>query len=63
MPAFTFEKLSPSARRAPAASAEKKPRGFFSQMIGRVTDGRGKRRAHEEAVAADRRDAKPSHKA
>jgi hypothetical protein len=43
MPAFTFEKISPPARRAPAATTPKKPRGIISQMIDRFAERRAKR--------------------
>ncbi|WP_298883093.1 hypothetical protein [uncultured Bradyrhizobium sp.] len=43
MPAFTFEKISPPVRRAPAATTPKKPRGLISQMIDRVSERRAKR--------------------
>jgi len=43
MPAFTFEKISPPARRAPAATTPKKPRGLISQMIDRFAERRAKR--------------------
>ena len=36
MPAFTFEKISPPVRLAPAATPPKKPRGLISQMIDRI---------------------------
>ncbi|WP_441237888.1 hypothetical protein [Bradyrhizobium sp. 930_D9_N1_4] len=43
MPAFTFEKISPPAGRAPAATAPKKPRGLISQMIDRFAERRARR--------------------
>jgi citrate lyase beta subunit len=43
MPAFTFEKISPPVRRAPAATTPKKPRGLISQMIDRLAERRAKR--------------------
>jgi hypothetical protein len=43
MPAFTFEKISPPARRAPAATTPKKPRGLISQMMDRVAERRARR--------------------
>jgi hypothetical protein len=42
MPAFTFEKISPPARRAPTASPAKKPRGLISQMIDRFAARRAR---------------------
>ena len=58
MPAFTFEKISPPARRAPAATAPKKPRGFISQMINRFAERRARRALRSEP--AMRRDDKPA---
>ncbi|MDN3275398.1 hypothetical protein QWJ07_14130 [Frankia sp. RB7] len=43
MPAFTFEKISPPVRRAPAATTPKKPRGLISQMMDRVAERRARR--------------------
>jgi hypothetical protein len=43
MPAFTFEKISPPVRRAPATTTPKKPRGFISQMIDRLSERRARR--------------------
>jgi hypothetical protein len=49
MPAFTFEKISPPARRAPAATAvPKKPRGMISQMIDRIAERRARRALVDE---------------
>ncbi|MDA9433295.1 hypothetical protein [Bradyrhizobium sp. CCBAU 51627] len=59
MPAFTFEKISPPVRRAPAATTPKKPRGLISQMIDRVAERRGARRALQ-GKRAMRRDDKPA---
>jgi len=42
MPAFTFEKISPPVRRAPAATTPKKPRGLISQMMDRVAERRAR---------------------
>lgn len=42
MPAFTFEKISPPVRRAPAATTPKK-RGLISQMMDRVAERRARR--------------------
>jgi hypothetical protein len=58
MPAFTFEKISPPARRAPAATTPKKPRGLISQMIDRIAERRAKRVLQGER--AMRRDEKPA---
>ncbi|MCK1387813.1 hypothetical protein [Bradyrhizobium sp. 21] len=43
MPAFTFEKISPPVRRAPAAATPKKPRGLISQMLNRFAERRARR--------------------
>ena len=58
MPAFTFEKISPPARRAPAATTPKKPRGLISQMMDRFSERRAKRLLRDERVI--RRDDKPA---
>jgi hypothetical protein len=57
MPAFTFEKISPPARRAPAATTPKKPRGLISQMIDRIS-GRRARRALRASARGDDKAAK-----
>jgi len=51
MPAFTFEKISPPARRAPAAATPKKPRGLISQMIDRFAERRARREAGRVMVS------------
>ncbi|MCK1392733.1 hypothetical protein [Bradyrhizobium sp. 1] len=58
MPAFTFEKISPPARRAPAAALPKKPRGLISQVIDRFAERRARRALQSEP--ATRRDEKPA---
>ncbi|MBW7970379.1 hypothetical protein [Bradyrhizobium sp. BR 10289] len=58
MPAFTFEKISPPVRRAPAATLPKKPRGLISQMIDRFVERRARRALQRER--AIRRDEKPA---
>jgi hypothetical protein len=58
MPAFSFEKISPPARRAPAAATPKKPRGLISQMIDRVAERRARRASQNQP--AMRRDDKPA---
>ncbi len=58
MPAFTFEKISPPARRAPAATIPKKPRGLISQMIDRFAERRARRALQGER--AIRREEKPA---
>jgi hypothetical protein len=56
MPAFTFEKISPPVRRAPAAPTPKKSRGLISQMIDRFAERRARRAS--QAERAIRRDEK-----
>lgn len=60
MPAFTFEKISPPARRAPAAPTPKKPRGLINLMIDRFAERRAKRASRAER--AMRRDDKAAKK-
>jgi hypothetical protein len=44
MPVFTFEKISPPMRRAPASSSPaEKPRGVLTQLLDRFTEARAKR--------------------
>jgi hypothetical protein len=43
MPVFTFEKISPPVRRAPAAPVQKKPRGIISLVIERFAERRAQR--------------------
>jgi hypothetical protein len=58
MPAFTFEKISPPVRRAPAATTPKKPRGLISQVIDRFAERRAGRALQGER--ATRQDDKPA---
>ncbi|MCS3927604.1 hypothetical protein M2175_002635 [Bradyrhizobium elkanii] len=58
MPAFMFEKISPPAHRAPAATTPKKPRGLISQMIDRFAERRARRALRGKR--ATRRDEKPA---
>jgi hypothetical protein len=58
MPAFTFEKISPPVRRAPAATTPKKPRGIISQMIDRLAERRARRALQGERAIS--RDEKPA---
>ena len=58
MPAFTFEKISPPARRSPAAAAPQKPRSVISQMIDRIAERRARRSLQDERAL--RRDEKPA---
>jgi hypothetical protein len=56
MPAFTFEKLSPPARRAAnAPAADKKQRGVISSMLDRLTGARSKRRLRKEQTVSARK--------
>jgi hypothetical protein len=59
MPAFSFEKISPPARRGAAAAAPEKPRGVISQVIDRLTDRSAGRRPRQERDTHPR-DEKPS---
>ncbi|WP_234679985.1 hypothetical protein [Bradyrhizobium monzae] len=58
MPAFTFEKISPPVRGAPAATTPEKPRGLISQMMDRVAERRARRALRDEGPT--RRDDKPA---
>ena len=58
MPAFTFEKISPPVRRAPAATTPKKPRGLINQMLDRVAERRARRALQDKG--AMRQDDKPA---
>ncbi|QAU45518.1 hypothetical protein [Bradyrhizobium guangzhouense] len=58
MPAFTFEKISPPVRRAPAATTPKKPRGLISQMIDRFAERRARRLSRGDRTTS--RDDKPA---
>ncbi|MGL9621233.1 hypothetical protein QRQ56_24765 [Bradyrhizobium sp. U531] len=58
MPAFTFEKITPSARRTPTVPAPKKPRSVISQMIDRIAERRARRSLQDER--SPQRDDKPA---
>jgi hypothetical protein len=59
MPAFTFEKITPPVRRAPAAATPKKPRGLINQMIDRFAERRARRASQaERAMRRDEETAK-----
>jgi hypothetical protein len=58
MPAFTFEKISPPARRTPNAPAEKKRRSVVGQVLDRISGTRGKPASREEQNAPARREFK-----
>ena len=48
MPAFTFEKISPPARRGPIAPIEQKQRGVIVQVLDRFVEARVKRKLKRE---------------
>jgi hypothetical protein len=48
MPAFTFEKISPPARRGPIAPIEQKQRGVIVQVLDRFLEARVKRKLKRE---------------
>lgn len=59
MPAFTFEKLSPPARRAAnTPAADKKRRGVISSILDRFAGARGKRGTKKERAISARKKAK-----
>jgi hypothetical protein len=56
MPAFTFEKLSPPARRvANTPAPDKKQRGVISSMLNRLAEARSKRRPAKERTVSARK--------
>ena len=55
MPAFTFEKITPPARRSTAPAAEKKPqRGRIVQLLDRFTEARSRRALRKQRPEADK---------
>jgi hypothetical protein len=63
MPAFTFEKLSPPARRvANAPATDKKQRGVISSMLDRLAESRSKRRSAKERSVSARKKPKAQEK-
>ena len=59
MPAFTFEKLSPPARRASnAPAADQKRRGAISSVLDRLAGARGKRSPQKERAVSARKQPK-----
>jgi hypothetical protein len=60
MPAFTFEKIPPPARRGPLPPIEKKQRGVIVQILDRFVEARVKRSLRGEKSAIARRQAKPT---
>jgi hypothetical protein len=59
MPAFTFEKISPPARRGPIPSIEKKQRGVIVQILDRFVEARVKRTKRGEKAVIARHEPKP----
>ena len=59
MPAFTFEKISPPARRGPIPSIEKKQRGVIVQILDRFVEARVKRAKRGENDVVARREPNP----
>lgn len=55
MPAFTFEKISPPARRGPIPSIKKKQRGVIVQILDRLVEKRVNRARREEKNVFARR--------
>ena len=58
MPSFTFEKISPPARRGPISPVAKKHRGVIVQMLDRFVEARVKRTLREEKSVIARRQQK-----
>ena len=59
MPAFTFEKISPTVRRGPIPPIVKKQRGLIVQILGRLVAARVKKSAGEEEGEIARSENKP----
>ena len=56
MPAFTFEKISPPARRGPVPPiANKKQRGVIVQMLDRFVEKRVKRTQQQQEASVTTR--------
>lgn len=53
MPAFTFEKISPPAKRTPAPGEPKKQRGVVVQMLDRLVEARAKRKLRGNKDSGD----------
>ena len=61
MPAFTFEKISPPAKRGPIPPvANKKQRGVFVQILDRFVEARVKRTLKAEKGVIARNGRKPA---
>jgi hypothetical protein len=58
MPAFTFEKISPPARRTPSAPPDKKRRSVIGQVLDRFSPGRSKPAPREKQDASTREESK-----
>jgi hypothetical protein len=59
MPAFSFEKISPTIRRGPIPPIVKKQRGVIVQILDRFVEARVRRTLKEEKSAAARRQLRP----
>ena len=60
VPAFSFEKISPSSRRGPLAPIVTKQRGVIVQMLDRFVEARAKRTLKQDrGVTARRQDSPP----
>ena len=59
MPAFSFEKITPPARRGPTAPVVKKRRGVIVQILGRFVEARVKRTRREEQNVVGRQSKPP----
>ena len=59
MPAFMFEKITPSVGRGPVVAIEKKQRGVIVQMLDRFVEARVKRTLKEEKGVIARNPNKP----
>jgi len=59
VPAFSFEKISPSIRRGPIPPIVKKQRGVIVQILDRFVEARVKRAQKEEKGVIARRQRRP----
>jgi hypothetical protein len=65
MPAFSFEKISPPARRGQQPSSSpspKKQRGIIHQIVDRFAEARAKRAVNKARSVSARRNAKSADK-
>jgi len=60
MPAFTFEKIPPPARRGPIPPIVRKQRGVIVQILDRFVEARVRRRLRGEKAVIVRRGRKPA---